>query len=63
MMERSTADLIAYLSSVFTLRAGDVIFTGTPEGVSAITHGDRLHAELRTLNSAHVLSELDVLIE
>jgi 2-keto-4-pentenoate hydratase/2-oxohepta-3-ene-1,7-dioic acid hydratase in catechol pathway len=63
MMERSTADLIAYLSSVFTLRAGDVIFTGTPEGVSAITHGDRLHAELRTLHSAHVLSELDVVIE
>ncbi len=29
----SVADLIAYLSSVCELRRGDIIFTGTPEGV------------------------------
>jgi len=27
--------LIAYLSSILTLRTGDLIFTGTPEGVGA----------------------------
>lgn len=29
--------LIAYLSSILTLRVGDLIFTGTPEGVGATT--------------------------
>ena len=29
------AKLVAYLSGVFTLRPGDVIFTGTPPGLGA----------------------------
>ena len=29
----SIADLIAYLSSIVTLAPGDIIFTGTPDGV------------------------------
>jgi len=33
---------IAFLSSLFELRAGDLIFTGTPAGVSAIKRGDKL---------------------
>lgn len=45
-MERSVDMLISYLSEVFTLRRGDCIFTGTPEGVGAVTRGDTLHAEL-----------------
>jgi 2-keto-4-pentenoate hydratase/2-oxohepta-3-ene-1,7-dioic acid hydratase in catechol pathway len=40
------ADIITYLSSIFTLQPGDLIFTGTPEGVSAIEDGDTIHAEL-----------------
>ena len=31
----SVAELIAYVSGVFTLEAGDVLFTGTPPGVGA----------------------------
>jgi 2-keto-4-pentenoate hydratase/2-oxohepta-3-ene-1,7-dioic acid hydratase in catechol pathway len=31
----SVAELIAYVSGVFTLEPGDVIFTGTPPGVGA----------------------------
>ncbi len=31
----SVAHLVSYLSSIMTLRTGDLIFTGTPEGVGA----------------------------
>lgn len=34
------ADTIAFLSSLFELQAGDLIFTGTPEGVGAVVKGD-----------------------
>ncbi len=61
-MERSVAELVAYLSSVFTLRAGDVVFTGTPEGVSAIQFGDTLHAELRSQDGGAVVTEIDITV-
>jgi len=38
------ARLIAYLSSIFTLEPGDLIYTGTPEGVGPVVDGDRLSA-------------------
>ncbi|MGM0546774.1 MAG: fumarylacetoacetate hydrolase family protein [Bacteroidota bacterium] len=40
------AELIHYLSTIFTLQPGDIILTGTPKGVSAIKKGDRIHASL-----------------
>ncbi len=36
-------EVISHLSGLFTLRAGDLIFTGTPAGVSAVQPGDALH--------------------
>jgi len=36
--------IIAYASQFFTLQTGDLIFTGTPEGVGAVAIGDRLEA-------------------
>jgi len=38
--------IIAYLSSIFTLERGDLIYTGTPEGVGEVTSGDVVSAEL-----------------
>ncbi len=34
-------EIIAALSAQFELKAGDLIFTGTPEGVGALTSGDK----------------------
>jgi 2-keto-4-pentenoate hydratase/2-oxohepta-3-ene-1,7-dioic acid hydratase in catechol pathway len=36
--------IISYLSKFFTLRPGDLIFTGTPKGVGPVKIGDRLSA-------------------
>ncbi|MBT0810550.1 fumarylacetoacetate hydrolase family protein [Litoribacter ruber] len=36
--------IIEYVSQFFTLKKGDLIFTGTPAGVSKISIGDRLEA-------------------
>ena len=38
--------LIAYASRFFTLRMGDLIFTGTPAGVGPIAIGQHLEAYL-----------------
>lgn len=45
-MVHGVAEIIAVLSTLFELKAGDLIFTGTPAGVSALRRGDRFHAEL-----------------
>ena len=39
-------ELIAYISQYFTLKKGDVIFTGTPAGVGIITQNDQLVGKL-----------------
>lgn len=39
-------EMIAYLSRLFTLAPGDVIFTGTPSGVAAIAAGDVMHGHI-----------------
>ena len=38
----SVAETIAFLSKLVRLAPGDLIFTGTPEGVAAVTRGDVL---------------------
>lgn len=45
----SIPEVIAELSSQLTLQPGDLIFTGTPEGVSAVVPGDIIRAEITGL--------------
>jgi fumarylpyruvate hydrolase len=42
----SVPEIIAQLSRQVALAAGDIIFTGTPEGVGPVVRGDRLLAEI-----------------
>jgi 2-keto-4-pentenoate hydratase/2-oxohepta-3-ene-1,7-dioic acid hydratase in catechol pathway len=44
----SLAFLISYISSLFTLEAGDLIVTGTPAGVGPLKRGDEVVVELST---------------
>ena len=46
----SVAETLARLSEFFTLHPGDLVFTGTPEGVSAVSSGDVLHASVEGLD-------------
>jgi acylpyruvate hydrolase len=43
------AQLIEYISSLMVLEEGDLIFTGTPKGVSRVNRGDELHAEITNI--------------
>ena len=43
------AQLVAFISEVFTLLPGDVILTGTPAGVGPIVHGDVVEIEIEDL--------------
>jgi acylpyruvate hydrolase len=48
--------IVAYISSIFTLEPGDLIFTGTPEGVGPVQPGDLIEAEIEAIGTltAHV---------
>jgi fumarylpyruvate hydrolase len=39
-------ETISYLSGLYELAPGDLVFTGTPAGVTAVRRGDRLHAHV-----------------
>jgi fumarylpyruvate hydrolase len=45
----SVSEVIANLSTLFTLEAGDVIFTGTPEGVGAVQRGQTMEVRVAGL--------------
>ncbi len=40
----SVAEIIHELSKLFALKAGDLIYMGTPSGVAALSRGDQFHA-------------------
>ena len=45
-MVHDVPQIIVALSRLFELKAGDLVFTGTPAGVAALQRGDSFHAEL-----------------
>jgi 2-keto-4-pentenoate hydratase/2-oxohepta-3-ene-1,7-dioic acid hydratase in catechol pathway len=53
-MTLGVAELIEMASAVYTLHPGDVVFTGTPEGVSPIEPGDRIVATIQGVGSMAV---------
>jgi len=48
------AETIEHLSAAWTLQPGDLIFTGTPEGVGAVVRGDVLEGGIDGLGSLRV---------
>ncbi|MEM9148770.1 MAG: fumarylacetoacetate hydrolase family protein [Pseudomonadota bacterium] len=50
----SVPEMIAYLSEHFTLAAGDVILSGTPSGVAAVTPGDQMEASIEGIGTLSV---------
>jgi acylpyruvate hydrolase len=40
------AELVEYVSQFITLKKGDMLFTGTPEGVGEVKQGDKIEASI-----------------
>jgi 2,4-diketo-3-deoxy-L-fuconate hydrolase len=53
-MVYGVAKLISFASSFYTLEPGDIVFTGTPEGVGPIVPGDRMRARIDGLGEMTV---------
>ena len=53
MMIWNVPETIAYLSTLFTLMPGDLIFSGTPAGVAAVQRGDALEGHVEGLPVLH----------
>ena len=49
----SVPETIAYLSTLFCLQPGDLIFTGTPAGVGPVVRGDNMHATIDGIGELH----------
>ena len=47
-------ELVAHVSQFFTLKKGDIIFTGTPEGVSAVKPNDILEGFIENKKSFRI---------
>ena len=56
-------EIIEYISSIMTLEKGDIIATGTPEGVGPLRHGDIVEAWIEGIGvlKENVLAEKSIL--
>lgn len=53
----SVAELIEWVSSYYTLHPGDVLFTGTPDGVGPVKGGDVIRATIEKIGTLTVAVE------
>ena len=49
------ADVIVFLSALYKLEQGDLIYTGTPAGVGAVVLGDRMVVSIEELTPTEIL--------
>src|SRR5215469_11938688 len=54
MLIWSIPETISYLSGLVTLAPGDLIYSGTPEGVAAVVKGDRLEGHVDGLSDLKI---------
>jgi 2-keto-4-pentenoate hydratase/2-oxohepta-3-ene-1,7-dioic acid hydratase in catechol pathway len=59
----SIEELIEYLSSIYDLEPGDIIFTGTPEGIGKLNSGDKLQAKLIDYINGNTYIDLNINVE
>ncbi|MEC8409915.1 MAG: fumarylacetoacetate hydrolase family protein, partial [Pseudomonadota bacterium] len=50
----SVPEILAQLSRYDALRAGDLVFTGTPAGVSSVVAGDRIQGGIEGVGEVTV---------
>lgn len=53
LMIFSVAQVLSYVSQFMTLEAGDVVITGTPEGVGPLQKGDQVEVEVEGIGILH----------
>lgn len=53
----SPVEIIKYISARMKLEKGDLIFTGTPEGVGKVVIGDKIEAELENIGTIKTIIE------
>ena len=51
-------EVIAYVSQFIKFQEGDLLLTGTPEGVGSLVPGDNVHAIARDVLSGKTLAEM-----
>jgi len=51
----SIPEVIAHLSRLWTLKAGDLVFTGTPEGVGPVVPGDHMEGHIEGVGSISIV--------
>jgi len=47
-------EMVSYLSALVALAPGDVIYSGTPDGVGPVVKGDKLHGEIEKVGTLDV---------
>ena len=57
MMIFSVPKVLSYISSFMTLEAGDVVLTGTPEGVGELKRGDKVIVAVEGVGKLHTRVE------